>query len=451
MTSHRYPDSHVFYRKLSRQYPRIVRGDGCYLYDDQGRRFVDGCGGAYVVNLGHGVSEIAEAMACQAGTLAYVTGMAFTHDAVEELAAEIARLSPGDLELVYPLASGSEAVEAGLKLARQYWVECGRPEKHKILAFAPSYHGNTLLALSASSRESYQTYYREWLVQIVRVPAPYPYRCACHGQPPLCPACTGEAIEAIIQREGADTIAALVAEPVGGSSTGASVPPADYWPLVRAICDRHEILLVADEVLTGAGRTGTWSALEPYGVVPDIMILGKGIAGGYVPLSAVVAPRRIVDALARGSGSLLHAQTFSHHATLCAAGVATIKYLRRHGLIERCAAMGPVLHRQLQELRELPWVGDVRGRGLLAGIEFVADKESRRPFPASVRFAESVATHAVELGLVIWPNAGQLEDGTGDLIMLAPPFIIEEEQIGEMVMLLRQAIEQTGAQVEARR
>jgi adenosylmethionine-8-amino-7-oxononanoate aminotransferase len=403
------------------------------------------------VNLGHGVSEIAEAMACQAGTLAYVTGMAFTHDAVEELAGEIARLSPGDLELVYPLASGSEAVEAGLKLARQYWVECRRPEKHKILAFAPSYHGNTLLALSASSRESYQAYYREWLVQIVRAPAPYPYRCACHGQPPLCPACTGEAIEAIIQREGADTIAALVAEPVGGSSTGASVPPADYWPLVRAICDRHEILLVADEVLTGAGRTGTWSALEPCGVVPDIMILGKGIAGGYVPLSAVVAPRRIVDALARGSGSFLHAQTFSHHATLCAAGVATIKYLRRHGLIERCAAMGPVLHRQLQELRELPWVGDVRGRGLLAGIEFVADKESRRPFPASVRFAESVATHAVELGLVIWPNAGQLEDGTGDLIMLAPPFIIEEEQISEMVMLLRQAIEQTGAQVEARR
>ena len=189
MTSHRYPESHVLYRKLRRQYPRIVRGDACYLYDDQGRRFLDGSGGAYVVNVGHGVSEIADAMACQARTLAYVTGTAFTHDAVEELAAEIARLSPGDLELVYPLASGSEAVEAGLKLARQYWVESGRPQKHKVLAFAPSYHGNTLLALSASSREHYKAYYREWLVQIVRVPAPYPYRCECHGQAPLCPAC----------------------------------------------------------------------------------------------------------------------------------------------------------------------------------------------------------------------------------------------------------------------
>ena len=450
MTSHRYPESHVFYRKLSRQYPRIVRGDGCYLYDDQGRRYLDGSGGAYVVNVGHGVSEIAEALACQAGTLAYVTGTAFTHDAVEELATEIARLCPGDLELVYPLASGSEAVEAGLKLARQYWVESGRAEKHKVLAFAPSYHGNTLLALSASSREHYKAHYREWLVPIVRVAAPYPYRCACHGQRPLCAACNGDAIEAAILREGADRIAALIAEPVGGSSTGASVPPPDYWPLVRAICDRHRILLVADEVLTGAGRTGTWSALEPYGVVPDIMILGKGIAGGYAPLSAVVAPRRIVDVLARGSGSFLHAQTFSHHATLCAAGVATIKYLRRHGLIERSAAMGLVLHRRLQELRELPWVGDVRGRGLLAGIEFVEDKASRRPFPSAARFAESVAANALDLGLVVWPNAGQLDDGTGDLAMLAPPFVIDEEQIGEMVTLLRQAVERTAARVETR-
>src|SRR5215213_6201395 len=163
MTSHRYPESHVFYRRLTRAYPRIVRGDGCYLYDDEGHRYLDACGGAYVANVGHGVSEIADALACQARTLAYVSGMAFTHDAAEELAGEIARLSPGDLELVYPLASGSEAVEAGLKLARQYWAESDRPGKHKILACAPSYHGNTLLALSASSREQYKTCYREWL------------------------------------------------------------------------------------------------------------------------------------------------------------------------------------------------------------------------------------------------------------------------------------------------
>jgi hypothetical protein len=229
------------------------------------------------------------------------------------------------------------------------------------------------------------------------------------------------------------------------------VPGPDYWRRVREICSRHEVLLIADEILTGAGRTGTWSALEPYGIVPDILVLGKGISGGYVPLSAVVAPRRLVDVLARGSGAFLHAQTFSHHATLCAAGVATINYLRRHQLIQRCAEMGRVFHQRLQELRSLPCVGDVRGRGLLAGIEFVEDKTTRRPFPPSARFAESFASVALENGLVVWPNAGQLADGTGDLAMLAPPFVIEEQQIGELVALFSRAVEQTVAQVAAPR
>jgi adenosylmethionine-8-amino-7-oxononanoate aminotransferase len=441
MSRHQYPQSHVFYRKLMREYPRVVRGEGCYLYDDGGRRYLDGCGGAYVVNVGHGVTEIADALACQAATMAYASGTVFTHDAVEEFAAELARLSPGDLDLVYPLSSGSEAVEAALKLARQYWLEAGRPGKHKIIAFAPSYHGNTLLALSASSRESYRAPYRDWLVDVVRAPAPYPYRCDCHGKPPLCPTCSGDALEAIIQKEHPDRIAALIAEPVGGSATGASVPPREFWNRVRELCTRHDILLVADEVLTGAGRTGTWSALEPYGVVPDLMVVGKGIAGGYVPLSALIAPRRLIDVLARGSGSFLHGQTFSHHATLCAAGAATLKYLRRHRLVERCAEMGQVLQRRLQELRSYPCVGDIRGRGLLAGIELVADQETRRPFPPPVRFAERFAAAALEAGLIVWPNSGQLEDGTGDLALLAPPYVIGDEQMGELMTALGRALE----------
>jgi adenosylmethionine-8-amino-7-oxononanoate aminotransferase len=244
-------------------------------------------------------------------------------------------------------------------------------------------------------------------------------------------------------------VAALIGEPVGGSSSGASVPAPEFWSRVRAICDRYGILLVADEVLTGAGRTGTWSALEPYGVVPDIQILGKGISGGYAPLSAVVAPGRIVDVLARGSGSFMHAQTFSHHATLCAAGVATLKYLSRHRLIERCARMGEILHDRLQGLRALECVGDVRGRGLLAGIEFVEDRSARSPYRPNARFAETFAAEALELGLVVWSNAGQLEDGTGDLAMLAPPYIITEEQIDEMVAILSQAAKQTIARVGA--
>ena len=443
--------SHVFYRKLTRRYPRIVRGEGCYLFDDAGRRYLDACGGAFVVSVGHGVAEIAAAVGDQARTLGYVNGTAFTHDPVEELAAEIARLSPGDLELVYPLGSGSEAVEAALKLARQYWVETGRREKRKLLALAPSYHGNTLLALSASDRPHYSALFKDWMVEVVRVPAPYPYRCGCRGTPPYCAVCSGAAVEEAIVQAGPDSVAALIAEPVGGSSTGASVPPPGYWERVREACKRHEVLLIADEVLTGAGRTGTWSALEPYRVVPDIMTLGKGIAGGYVPLSAVVTTRAMADVLARGSGALAHAQTFSHHPVLCAAGVATLRLLRERRLIERCAEMGRVLHRRLAGLRDLPFVGDVRGRGLLAGIEFVADPETREPLPRSAAFAETFTQAALDAGLVVWPNVGHADGRNGDLVMLAPPFVVTEDQIDEIVELFTRALRDVAERVGATR
>jgi adenosylmethionine-8-amino-7-oxononanoate aminotransferase len=443
MNSHEPRNSHVFYRKLTGRHPRIVRGEGCWLYDADGRSYLDAVGGAFVANVGHGVREIAQALSQQAERLAYVSGATFTHDPVEQLAEELARRCPGDLDLVYPLTSGSEAVEAALKLARQYCVESGQPKRHKIVALAPAYHGNTLLALSASAREHYKTYFREWLVEVVRVPAPYPYRCECQGQPPRCPACSGEVLEAVLAREGPETVAAVIAEPVGGSSSGASVPAPEYWPRVRAACDRSGALLVADEVLTGAGRTGTWSALEPYRVVPDIMTLGKGIAGGYAPLSAVIAPRRIADVLARGSGALLHAQTFSHHAVSCAAGVATLRYLRQHALIERCAAIAPTFHERLGALRELPGVGDVRGRGLLAGVEFVMDSATRAPFPRSTRFVETFVAAALDEGLVVWPNVGQADGVNGDLVMLAPPFVVSPDEIDLIVRRFTAALRAT--------
>jgi adenosylmethionine-8-amino-7-oxononanoate aminotransferase len=437
---HRYPDGHVLYRKLNKDYPLVVRGEGCYLFDSAGKRYLDACGGAFVANLGHGLAEIADAMAAQAGRVAYVSGMAFTHDAVESLAAEIADLSPGDLDHVYFLTSGSEAVEAALKMARQYWVEMGRDAKHKILALSPGYHGNTLLALSASARAHYKRFFGHWLVNIRHVPAPYAYRCTCRGTDPPCAACSGDALEAAIQSEGSESVAAFIAEPVGGSSTGASVPRAGWYHRVREICDRHDVLFIADEVLTGAGRTGTWSAMEASGVTPDLMTLGKGIGGGYAPLSAVVAPRRIVDALANGSGALSHAQTFSHHPVLCAGGLAAIRYLRQHRLVERSSAMGRVLHQRLRSLLELPHVGDVRGKGLLAGVEFVANTQTRAPFPREVRFAERFVEAAQGAGLIVWPNVGHADGINGDLIMIAPPFVITEDQIDEMVGLFQSAL-----------
>jgi len=427
---YRYPDSHVFYRKLGHEYPCIVRGEGCWLVDDRGKRYLDAVGGAFVANLGHSNPAIAAALAQQANQFGYLSGTAFTHEPIEALAAELADTLPGDLDKLYFLSSGSEAVEAALKLARQYWIERGLPGKHVIIALAPAYHGNTLLALSASAREHYRMFFREWLVDVQRIPAPYPYRCPCKGRDAGCPACSGAALEHAIARIGPDQVAAFIAEPVGGSSTGAST---DYFARIREICDRHQVLFVADEILVGAGRTGTWWAIEPYGVVPDILVMGKGISGGYAALSAVAAPERIIDGIVDGSGSFMHAQTFSHHPVACAAGLAAVRHLKAHKLVERCAELSRVLQRRVGALAALPHVGDVRGRGLLAGIEFVEDKATCAPFPRAARFAETFTEAAQAEGLVVWPNVGHADGTNGDLVMIAPPFIITESEIDEIV------------------
>lgn len=417
-----YPQTSVFFRKLQWDYPVITHGQGSWLFDDAGRKYLDGCGGAFVSNLGHGVTEIGDAMAAQARKLAYVSGMTLTHPAVMDFATELTKLTPRGLDKVYPLSSGSDAVEAALKLARQYWAELGRPNKHRIIALFPGYHGNTLLALSASAREHYKTQYKGWLVDVLRVPA-----------------YDAEALETLILEAGADSIAAFIFEPVGGSSTGALEPPSGFYTRVRQLCDRHQILMISDEVLVGAGRTGTWSPLEIENVVPDIQVLGKGIAAGFAPLAAVVAPTRIVDVFARGSGGLNHAQTFSHHAVSCAAGTATLRYIADHGLVERCRRMGELLHERLQRLARHPNVGFIRGRGLIAGIELVS-ATSRKPFPRSAHVAEELTRVALEGGLIVWPNIGHMDGKEGDLVLLAPPYIVTEAELDEMVTRLERAI-----------
>ena len=419
-----YPETSVFFRKLHWEYPVITHGKGCRLFDEDGNEYLDGCGGAFVSNLGHGVSEIGDAMAAQAKRLAYVSGMTLSHTAVQEFADELTKLTPRGLDKVYPLSSGSDAIEAALKLARQYWAELGQPSKHRIIALAPGYHGNTLLALSASAREHYQTQYKGWLVDVIRVPA-----------------YDADALETAM-RDAGETIAAFIFEPVGGSSTGGLVPPAGFYRRARQLCDQHKVLMIADEVLVGAGRTGTWSPLETEGVLPDIQVLGKGIAAGFAPLAAVVAPTRIVDAFAGGSGGLNHAQTFSHHAVSCAAGTATLRYIAKHGLVERSRQMGEVLHQKLRRLERHPNVGFVRGRGLLAGIE-IHSPTTRQPFPRSAHIAEEVTRAAMRRGLIVWPNVGHVDGTQGDLVLLAPPYIVTEQELEEMVVRLEEAINQT--------
>jgi hypothetical protein len=388
-----------------------------------------------VASLGHGVAEVAEAVAGQMRQLAYVNGTMFTNAAVEALAAELAEVLPAPLRYSYFLCSGSEAIEASVKLARQYWCERGRPSKWKVVSRVPSYHGNTLSALSLSGREHYRALYGPLLTSFPRIAAPDLYR---H---PGCPACTGVALEDAILAEGPETVAAFLFEPIAGSAGGAVVPPLDYVTRVFDTCRRHEVLVIADEVLCGMGRTGRWFASEHFGVVPDILVAGKGLTGGYAPLSAVISSREILEPIARGSGAFNHAQTFSHTPVICAAGVAALRYLKAHRLVERCRSLEGPLFAALSRLRRFPQVGDIRGRGLLAAVEFVRDRVTRQPFARAERFVERVTARAFEHGLLIWPNVGHVDGRDGDLVIVAPPFVIEEAQIDDLASRLERAVE----------
>ena len=420
--SPRYPDSKVFYRRLDRDFRIVASATGATIVDESGRSYLDASGGAMVANVGHGVEELGEALE-EAARLGFVSGAQFTHRYVEELAEELAEVLPEGLQHSYFLASGSEAVEAAVKLARQYWVEKGRERKWKVISRVPSYHGNTLTALSLSGREHYRKVYGPLLTEFPRIAAPDTYR---H---PDSDASSGEALETAIQEHDPETVAAFIAEPIIGSSAGAMVPREDYYRKTEEICRRHDVLFIADEVLCGMGRTGRWFAFEHFGVVPDILVLGKGLNGGLAPLSAVVANREIVEVLAAGSGYFNHAQTYSHTPVICAAGLATIRYLKREGLVERCAALEKPFFAQLEVLREFEVVGDVRGKGLLAGVEFVRNRATKEPMPRGNHFAERFTARAFENGLIVWPNVGHVDGTRGDLVMLAPPFTVSEPEL----------------------
>jgi adenosylmethionine-8-amino-7-oxononanoate aminotransferase len=434
----RFPDSAVFYRRLDVAYRCAEAARGATISDEDGNTYIDASGGAMVANVGHGVAALG-AMLAEAAELGYISGAQFTHRFVEELADELAEILPVPLRYSYFLSSGSEAIEAAVKLARQYHVERGQENKWKVISRVPSYHGNTLTALSLSGREHYRRIYGPLLTDFPRIPAPDTYR---H---PDSPASTGAALEAEIERQGADTVAAFIAEPIIASSAGAMVPTEAYHDAVRVACARHDVLLIADEIVTGMGRTGRWLGCNHYDLVPDILVLGKGLSGGIAPLSAVVTNGEIVDTLARGSGRFNHAQTYSHTPLICAAGLAAVRYLKRERLVERCAALEETFFAELDTLRDFPSVGDVRGKGLLAGIEFVADRDTRAPLPRSERFAERFADAAFDNGLIVWPNVGHVDGENGDLVMIAPPFTITRDEIGEIVRRCRVTLEQLGA------
>ena len=434
--SYQFPESFVFYRKLNKKFPKAVSSQGSFIMDENGKRYFDAAGGAVVVNIGHAIREIADALAGQASVLPYVNGTQFTHDPVETLAAELAEVLPGTLKYSYFLSSGSEANEAAVKLARQYWYERGVRSKWKIISRTPSYHGNTLTALSLSGREHYRTVFGPLLTEFPRIAAPDPYR---H---PGCKACTGELLEEEILKQGPDTIAAFIAEPIIGSSAGAVVPSREYYQRVAEVCKKYDVLFIADEVMSGMGRTGKWFSFEHFDFNPDILVSGKGLNGGVVPLSAVIATKEILNVLASTSGYFNHAQTYTHSPVTCAAGVATLRYLKKHKLVERCAEMGDVLSDRLQELREYPVVGDVRGKGLMWAVEFVQNRKTKAPFARSEKFAERFTEAAFQNGVILWNNVGHVDGTNGDLVMIAPPFSVSDEEIADFINRFKKSLEQ---------
>jgi adenosylmethionine-8-amino-7-oxononanoate aminotransferase len=423
----------------------IINSQGKEIYesllsDKQGKKYLDASGGAAVVNIGHGVQEVAEAISTQSQTVAYLNGMHFSHSAAENLAEQISRFLPFPEGKIYFLTSGSEAIEASIKLARQYWVEKGHSKKFQVISRKPSYHGNTIAALSLSARQHYKEIFKPLLSENVKIPAPYCYRCPWQSEPPACGVKCAYELEESILRLGKENVAAFMTEIIGGAVTGASVPPGEYFQIIRKICDEYQVLLVADEIMTGIGRTGKWLACHHFDLVPDIIVMGKGLTGGYFPLSALGVKKNIVDSIFCNDKNFLHAQTYSHHPVGCAAGLATLIYINEKKLIERSSSTENLFKKQLAPLLEHPHVGDIRGKGLLFGIEFVRDKKKKTPFLRKIKYAENFLSKGLEKGLVLWINIGQADGVNGDLILLAPPFIITPEEINLIFDVLNEIL-----------
>ncbi len=435
---HAHPFGSVFYRKLDHNRPVVSHGQGIYLYDETGKRYLDGSGGPLVVNVGHGRSEIVQAMANQAMAVAYAHAIMFTSEVLETYSQELAAVTPIEDARIFLLSSGSEVVEGALKLARQIQMARGESERHLIISRSMSYHGMTLGALSVSGRPGLRRPYLPMLRDMPHIQHPYPYRNDLSG----CEL-AGRLEEAILVH-GASDVAAFIAEPISGASLGAVAPPDDYWPAIRQICDRYGVLLIVDEVLCGMGRTGRWWGIQHWNVAPDILVTSKGIAGGYFPLAAIAARRSDIDAIADSLGDYNHGGTFSHHAVGAAAGRATLQIMHQENLVQHAALMGEALGQRLHaRLGNHPSVGDIRGRGLFWALEFVQNRETKLPFPARQKVAWRIWESAFQLGLVVYYSQGCVDGQDGDLIMIGPPLIISEEQINELVDLLAMAVEDT--------
>ncbi|MFI5261836.1 MAG: aspartate aminotransferase family protein [Candidatus Limnocylindrales bacterium] len=432
----------VFRRTLDRELPIAVRAEGCTIWDADGREYLDAAGGAIVVGIGHGRRSVADAMAEQATRLAYAHGSAFTTEPLEAYAAEVGPHLPLADPAIYPVSGGSEAIETALKMARAYHLARGQRDRWVVVARWGSYHGNTLGALDLSGRKPLRRPYEGWLGRFRHVSAAYPYRAADDAAQALGTAEELAAeLDGLLARAEPDSVAAFVAEPIVGATLGAVEPPDGYWPAVADVCRRHGVLLIADEVMTGFGRTGRWFGMDHFGVQPDILAAAKGVTSGYAPFGFAAASGEVYETI-RGGGPFTHGFTFSHSPVGAAAAREVLDILTTERLVEASAAKGSHLVGLLRErLGDHPNVGQIRGRGLFVGLELVADRSTRATFPRAARLVERVLAAARERGLLLYSGTGMANGLDGDMVLLGPPFVISQPEMTTLVTRLAEALE----------
>ena len=440
----------VFQRVLGHDLPVAVRAEGSTIWDAEGRSYLDAAGGAIVVNVGHGRQSIVDAMERQARAFTYVHGTTFTNEPLENYARAVGSHLPVDDPAIYPVSGGSEAIESCLKLVRSYHLARREPDRSVVIARWGSYHGNTMGALDLSGRMPLRRPYEPWLGRFTHVSAAYPYRAGETAARALGDVDSLVAdLESAIAAAGPGRVAAFVAEPIVGATLGAVAPPNGYWPAVAEVCRRHGILLVADEVMTGFGRTGQWFGMDHWGVRPDVMAAAKGAAGGYFPLGLAVASGQVYETITAGGG-FVHGFTYSHSPVGAAVAGEVLRILESENLVEASAAQGERLLALLRaRLGDHANVGEIRGRGLLVGIELVADRARRRSFPRSAHLIERVMAHARAGGVLLYHGTGN-EDGTnGDTILLGPPFVITDTELATIAEVVGGAVERATSEIEA--
>ncbi|MBP1875871.1 adenosylmethionine-8-amino-7-oxononanoate aminotransferase [Ensifer adhaerens] len=439
------PASHLFYQSRLRR-PLVDRAEGIYLWDQDGRRVIDGSSGAMVVNIGHGNRNVLEAMKRQMDRVTFAYRLHFENEPAEDLARRAAEKLPEGMDKIFFVSGGSEAVESCLKLARQWAVATGQNERWKVISRFPSYHGGTLGALAVTGYAALSDPFSPMMREMPKVPAPTAYLDRDNLSMEQRGIKYADMLEDGIQSEGPDSVLAFIMEPIGGASTGALVAPDSYYRRIREICDKYGILLIHDEVMSGAGRTGKFLGGDHWDCKPDLIALSKGFASGYCPLGAMAAPSRLVQPVL-DAGGFQHGFTYAGNPLACAAGLAVLDEIDRLGLIDNAAAMGDALKAELVALSErFPFIGDVRGKGLLLAAEFVSDRETMKPLPRELNAHQRVVDLAYERGLIIYSRRtrGGVE---GDHFLVCPPMIITREQIGEIVAILGDVLEQLAAEL----